>query len=250
MASTETLQKRVSGAEKNLEKLNKKMERILKAKATDWEVNPYWYSERDIECTQHDIDEQTEKLNKYKEELEKAIEKDNSRDVEAIVKFLEGWKQNVRNYYHKTAEQFPKAYEQYRKDLKPFYEVSYFEERKMKREDPEAWKEWNGRREAIKQAFAARFGHLEQYRIGMEFEWDRFERDIKNEANRKYDFIIERTNAIVGQITDATNLYVGDKGDLNGYIIGTKATAKVQTIGAGGYNIQCYHFRTLINRMK
>lgn len=67
------------------------------------------------------------------------------------------------------------------------------------------------------------------------------------EADRKYDFIIERTNAIAGKITDATALKVGSKGDLNGYIIGERGRAKVQTIGAGGYNIQCFHFRTLIN---
>lgn len=76
----------------------------------------------------------------------------------------------------------------------------------------------------------------------------RLKKDLDEEANRKYDFIIERTNAIVGKITDAGMLKIGAKGDLNGYIKGEKATAKVQTIGAGGYNIQCYHFRTLIHK--
>ena len=70
------------------------------------------------------------------------------------------------------------------------------------------------------------------------------------EADRKYDFIIERTNAIVGKITDAAGLTIGAKDDLNGFIIGDKGTAKVTTIGAGGYNIQCYHFRTLIREAK
>jgi hypothetical protein len=83
-----------------------------------------------------------------------------------------------------------------------------------------------------------------------ELDLKKLDKVLEQEANRKYDFIIERTNAIVGKITDASNLKVGAKQDLNGFIIGTKGRAKVQTIGAGGYNIQCYHFRTLINEMK
>ena len=35
--------------------------------------------------------------------------------------------------------------------------------------------------------------------------------------------------------------------NLNGYIIGTKGCCSIKTIGAGGYNIQCFHFRTLIH---
>ncbi|NBK99966.1 MAG: hypothetical protein EOM50_18535 [Erysipelotrichia bacterium] len=74
-------------------------------------------------------------------------------------------------------------------------------------------------------------------------------KDLEEEAKRKYDFIIERVNAICGQITDASNLKVGAKSDLNGIIIGTKGNAHVKTIDAGGYNIQCFHYRTLINKV-
>ena len=81
----------------------------------------------------------------------------------------------------------------------------------------------------------------------LEAAMQQLEKDLNEEANRKYDFIIERTNAIVGEITDASGLSIGSKQDLNGFIVGTRGTAKVQTIGAGGYNIQCFHFRTLIN---
>ena len=46
--------------------------------------------------------------------------------------------------------------------------------------------------------------------------------------------------------TDASGLEVGAKGELNGLVNGTRGVARVTTIGAGGYNIQCFHFRTLV----
>ena len=73
---------------------------------------------------------------------------------------------------------------------------------------------------------------------------------LDREAEDKYDFIIARTEKIVGEITDASNLSIGYKGDLNGRIDGTDGSAWVETIGAGGYNIQCFHFRTLIKPIK
>lgn len=67
---------------------------------------------------------------------------------------------------------------------------------------------------------------------------------------KRLQFII-RTNAITGDIITAANLYIDDEsGDVNGTISGTNGTANVRTIGAGGYNIQCYHFRCLIKKVK
>ena len=72
-------------------------------------------------------------------------------------------------------------------------------------------------------------------------------KDLDKEADAKYDDIVNRTIELVGKIIDASNLSIGMKGDLNGVIEGEKGKAKVETIGAGGYNIQCFHFRTLIH---
>ena len=137
--------------------------------------------------------------------------------------------------------------------------LDYYEARKLQRENPEAYSDYRASIELLQGQFNARFGMIEPYIDTVRNKEDfagsiwgfdnlKLAKDLTQEANRKYDFIIERTNYIVGEITDAAALQVGAKGDLNGFIDGTRGRAKVQTIGAGGYNIQCFHFRTLIHK--
>lgn len=78
----------------------------------------------------------------------------------------------------------------------------------------------------------------------------RLDKDLNREVELKYDDLINRANKVVGQITDASNLSVGPKGELDGIIEGTKGKARIETIGAGGYNIQIFHYRVLIHPIK
>ena len=58
MASIEFIQKRVDGAKTKIEKLNKKLERIEIAKASNYEENnPYCYSDYDLRYTVRDLEE-------------------------------------------------------------------------------------------------------------------------------------------------------------------------------------------------
>ena len=64
-------------------------------------------------------------------------------------------------------------------------------------------------------------------------------------ANRKAK-LIARVEAKAGKIVDAGGLYMGHNRELNGLIIGEKKAVYVETIYAGGYNIQCLHYRVLV----
>lgn len=255
MASIEFIQKRIEGKEKEIAKLAKKLERIQKAQATNWKVNPYYYDEYDLRSCLKDLEEANKALEGYKMQMSTAEEKANSRNVLVIVEFLNAWKERNAKFYEESFVRYLEKRAEYLRKEKEFTE--WFNN--ARHNDPNAEEIMKAFKE-MKQEYKANWAFVVYYverkynekvrGYELSFNSEKLKKDLDQEAERKYDFIIERTNAIVGQITDASNLEIGAKHDLNGYIIGTKGIAKVQTIGAGGYNIQCFHFRTLINPMK
>lgn len=63
--------------------------------------------------------------------------------------------------------------------------------------------------------------------------------------NKKLD-LVARIEDVAGKIVDAKYLEIGKNGSLNGRVIGEKKSVYVETILAGGYNIQCLHYRVLV----
>lgn len=268
MASIEFLNNRIEGAKKKIDSLNKKWIRIHDAKETCWTINPYYYDEYDLTRTEKELKEAKESLAKYENELELEKEKEVSRNVPAILEFLEQWKKRVRSIYGDVIRDYfdlsnkvkcayekshtkpwcvDKESEEYKEYTKLHDELNenlygVYEEKVVERygKRPIRVKVRDGKWEFAKTYFCLN--------IGMSME--KLEKDLVEEAKRKYDFIVNRVCAICGKIVDASGLSVGEKGDLNGIIIGEKTNASVKTIGAGGYAVQIFHYRTLIHEVK
>ncbi len=267
MATIAFLEKRIDGAKKNITKLEKKLARIEAAQVTGWEKNPYMYSESDLRNTKLDLGEAEARLAVYERELAVETKKANSRNVAPILEFLDRWKKTCAEFYHeRLAEAFAERNAIWRlqaeADAAGYGTDTYYELLELVQARRQAYNEaLNGKYEKVsaerwgrtitttKKVKDGKWEAIKPYmEKDLETSMAKLRKDLDREADQKYDFIIERTCAIVGEITDASGLTVGSKGDLNGYIIGTDGKVKVQTIGAGGYNIQCFHFRTLINK--
>jgi hypothetical protein len=262
----ETLKDRIANAEEKITKkqntIAKKQGWIEKRKANlvklTTENERYWETceinqlEDDILRLEREVKEAQKALDGYRAQLTAEEEKAASRNVTAIIEFLENWKAHVTEYYH---ERFAKFLEEravrYEENSKycDFVNTGWY-----KIEDKAAAyiakQEARENERKASRAFERKWAFLMRYVNRDSFNDELLAKDLQYEAECKYDDIIERTNAICGKIVDACGLWVGNKGDLDGVVIGERGRAKVQTIGAGGYNIQCYHFRTLVHEVK
>ena len=76
----------------------------------------------------------------------------------------------------------------------------------------------------------------------------KLEEILLKDCKARYFELVNEVTDITGIIKDATNLAIHG-GELNGIIIGEKGKAKVQTFSAGGWRIQCFHYRTRVDKV-
>lgn len=88
-----------------------------------------------------------------------------------------------------------------------------------------------------------------QFYISHRQDINALDKELEKEKNNKLLDLMNRVTAITGIITDTTNLKINAKGDIDGIIYGEKGNCKVNTVGAGGYNIQCFHYRVLVKKI-
>lgn len=75
---------------------------------------------------------------------------------------------------------------------------------------------------------------------------EQIRKDVEQWKQAERRFLAERITTEFGKVIKCT-LYQGDDGNVNGVITGSLKTAKIETIWAGGYNIQCLHTRFLVH---
>ncbi|PGA05593.1 hypothetical protein [Bacillus mycoides] len=234
----------------------------------------------DIKGATKKLGEAEHVLNNWKEKLSLEIEKTRfleGDDIPQVIKdFLEQWKQKAYEWHikryndylelkeelHKKEREariecmktFKDAYERYYEDgeikelsdhtLANAYPRSimntFLEERELD------WKSIQSRLNSFAGKTILYMSSI--YDESKRLAW--LEKALEQEKKSKMIDLINRINTVTGSIVDADGLRISEVGNLNGIITGEKANAKVETIGAGGWNIQCFHYRTLVNEIK
>lgn len=187
------------------------------------------------------------------------LTKENAPKIEILWDFLTRWENNAREWYKRNSKLYydlytneDKEWETYKTTKEYQEEMDYIQylypnnqkwaiEYKVERR----WKERYY--EDINMFTKDITSGSKEHRIDME----RLNKFLAQEKVHKYEDLCNRITSVVGEILDVSNLSIGEKqGELNGIVVGSKAKAKVETIGAGGWNIQCFHYRVLVNKVK
>lgn len=230
---------RLEATKKNIEKLDNGIKRLMKRVVTLTDKkekavgqDAVWLG-YDIEIALEDIVRKQQDLKeaealmvelqaKRKEEKAKEVE---IPMVEAVEEFLKKWEEVAVNHYWVEAINC--------KNFKSTLDG-------MK---------WSERRNLLNSKFSQQVqGYTEIY--NNQERYDKISKDMAKEVEARRNDLYYRCSKVVGVITDAQGLTIGDNGSINGLVVGENGVAQVETIYAGGYNIQCLHYRVLVKEVK
>lgn len=183
-------------------------------------------------------------------EAERYLE-DNAPEV--IMEFIENWKRMAYDWHVKRYEDYQSFKKKLGEDLVEARKELGINERMMPtRAQDQELKKVGLDYKSIKKRKIEFAGmtvmKLDEIRDETE-RWAWLDRKLEVEKKSKLLDLVYRLNNEVGKTLDATDLRIGAEGNLNGIVIGETGKVKVETVGAGGWNIQCFHYRTLMHKL-
>lgn len=144
--------------------------------------------------------------------------------IEALEKFMTHWEELATSYYVELNKEIKKISDD--ADSKNLHIIGGIEYKNYK----------NKYRELL-------------YKINGLYTLNQIKEAVAKERVRKEANFFARVEKVTGKIVDVSNLTIADNMELNGVVIGEEGKATVDTITAGGYNIQCFHFRVLVKKI-
>ncbi|AZJ44162.1 hypothetical protein [Bacillus velezensis] len=166
-----------------------------------------------------------------------------------IEHFLEEWKKKVYKWYVNQRELFEKEKHKIAERVKLSKEEALKINSDLIANQVERRRAYKEEQKYLK--------NLEFSRVAKDFiemHPKYFEKNVKSyldsEAYVKKVKLLSRIKKEVGQITNAADLYISNNGEINGIVHGEKGSINVETVSAGGINVQCFHYRVLVKPVR
>lgn len=199
---------------------------------------------------QYDIKQANILLNKNMKKLNEEVSKSQALDqyilneVPDIIKqFLLNWKERVKCQIREIAVRYKHDVLNCRLELKRLTESDASTDEFIKCYEKYKHEEYD-----LPLFQIYRYYNYFRNDMVIEFFEEYLEVELNKEMRTRLLNLMKNVGRITGRVVNA-DLHIGIDGNLNGIIYGEMGNAKIETIGAGGYNIQCYHYRCLIHKI-
>ena len=222
-----------------------------------WDLYEIIRKFEDIEGAKRKLAEAERVLKNWEDKLAVEIEADRYLEdnaPEVIMEFIENWKRMAYDWHVKRYEDYQSFKEKLSSDLKEARREMGIDDHMMptRSQDKELEKiglDYKSIRKRKVEFAGSTVMKMDEIRDeGDRLTW--LDRKLEAEKKAKLLDLVYRLNNVIGETEDASDLRIGAEGNLNGIVIGKLGTAKIETVGAGGWNIQCFHFRTLLHKLK
>ena len=172
-----------------------------------------------------------------------------NEEIKVIDDFLANWKESAKEYYTKSYKRYIEIEEAGKDERDAFYKeyggITNYWTLEAKEKYQQIMKP---SRDFTKTITNSEYTILQNMKYGYKKLTDSVEIlsvILDKQVEIKNKNLFNKVERQVGQITEA-HLHIGVDGNINGTVNGEKGNAKVTTIYAGGYNIQCLHYRVLV----
>lgn len=185
-------------------------------------------------------------LRKYKEKLTKAQAFQSEEKIQVIWDFLQMWRANAYEFFVENCGELGELQAHEKEEWEAFKAAD------------DAYNSYtaNWQKSSVQREWRERYYQNIHSVTKMVYthsgKWDdeKLNKLLDKDVESKYKDFIARIAEKAGNIQDATGLSVAGNGVVNGIVVGDEHTVRVETILAGGYNIQCLHYRVLVHIVK
>ena len=193
------------------------------------------------------MEELKETANNWKVKLEERINKDNAPKIQVLMDFLKKWRSNAYSWYINNAEKYIELKNNFESELEKHMNEYVAENGQFQN--------WSSKYRFERQFTANYYSSINALTMDIvgysrdinKIDYDKLNKMLDAEVERKYEDLVNRVTAKAGIIEDVSSLRIGSQnGEINGFVKGSKRIVEVETISAGGYNIQCFHYRVLV----
>jgi len=254
MKIDDKIDSKIEKAEFKIDKLEKKIAKLQHfLDTTDKNEDSYMYEDKthSLKIAKRDLKETKTKLDGYiaKKSLYNSI--DSVDSIPVIDTFLENWKMKTIKWYKEDYQKLLEYKKMVSEKQREFDQWCIENNLENKYNDLTRAKEKELRIDSVsRKRDIGKFGFITLSILGRGDKWeDELDKILEQEKVNKKRTLILKIKDVVGNIVDASNLFIGSNGEINGFIKGEKGKVRVLTISAGGWNIQCFHYRVLITKM-